>query len=267
MQIYFINLASRPERRAFMEGQFERLGLKAERIEAVTPDDLTDLHRSLYCNPNRRWSMTESRFCCNLSHLKAWDALIGSGKGRALVLEDDAILSDSLPRFLDALSAAGSLPSVIRIEKSWQRSRYYGPVEAWVLPDVGLRKCVSHDVGSAGYIMTLDAAKWLRLEPSFNRQLVDGFLFAPFSRVGRRLNVLQTDPALCMQLGGADRKIGASSINGPEDAAHKAARKKNPYIKFSRHLEIWITQDLPRGVLGLIARIRHSARLIEIQFR
>ena len=35
--LYYVNLASRPDRREFMDAQFARVGLAATRIEAVTP--------------------------------------------------------------------------------------------------------------------------------------------------------------------------------------------------------------------------------------
>ena len=42
MDIYYINLARRTDRRDFMEAQFQKLGLAATRIEAVTPADISE---------------------------------------------------------------------------------------------------------------------------------------------------------------------------------------------------------------------------------
>ena len=46
MKAYYINLARRTDRRASMDAQLARLGIDAERIEAVTPADISvgDLH-------------------------------------------------------------------------------------------------------------------------------------------------------------------------------------------------------------------------------
>ncbi|WP_425430654.1 glycosyltransferase family 25 protein [Devosia naphthalenivorans] len=35
LPIYYINLASRPDRREYMDGQLAKLGLRGQRIEAV----------------------------------------------------------------------------------------------------------------------------------------------------------------------------------------------------------------------------------------
>jgi hypothetical protein len=58
--VYYINLGARPDRRAFIEDQLAVLGLTGERIEAVSRADLTPEQKQAYCNPRRRWSMTEA---------------------------------------------------------------------------------------------------------------------------------------------------------------------------------------------------------------
>src|SRR5207249_2273941 len=99
LPVFYINVASRLDRRRFMEAQFASLGLSAERIEAATPSEISEPDRRAWCDPSRATWMTEGEFACNLSHLRAWALILERGLTHALILEDDAVLSASLPRF------------------------------------------------------------------------------------------------------------------------------------------------------------------------
>ncbi|MDR3472461.1 MAG: glycosyltransferase family 25 protein [Devosia sp.] len=80
MQIYYINLASQPERRRALEQQLAALGLTATRVEAVTPADISPEDRRRYCDPKRHFWLTEAELACNLSHIAA---LQRSGRSRS----------------------------------------------------------------------------------------------------------------------------------------------------------------------------------------
>jgi len=246
MHIYYINLDARPDRRQFMEEQFARLGLDAERIVARTPAEITEAQRDAYCNPARRWSMTEGQYACNLSHIKAWQTLLASGGHRALILEDDAHLSQSLPRFLAAVDAQAIDIPLIRIESWPTEPRRYREPDVTVLPDVTLRRCLSHEAGAAGYILTRAGAMRLAGEPAMNRLLVDSVLFSPFGPA-RDLATRQTDPALCVQLRREDSALpeaaGSLGAGLPE---HRAERRRHPLTKFARQVEGWLTYDTLR---------------------
>jgi GR25 family glycosyltransferase involved in LPS biosynthesis len=208
-----------------------------------------------------------SRYCCNLSHIAAWRRLIESGQERALILEDDVVLSRSLPAFLAAISTRRLAISVIRIEQFGDRSNHFLRADMPVLPGFCLRQALSHDIGAAGYIIDRNAATWLMGEPSLHTALIDDFLFTPFSRVGRRLDVRYADPALCMQVDTSNPQVGHSSLNGPEDAVHKRARKQYRLVKFSRHLEVWFARDIPQAMREAFARRAHRAVRLRLTFK
>jgi hypothetical protein len=52
LRAYYINLANRPERRASMVARLAALGIESERVEALTPADVTNAQRARYCNPS-----------------------------------------------------------------------------------------------------------------------------------------------------------------------------------------------------------------------
>ncbi len=49
--VYYINVASRVDRRQFMEEQFARLGIAAERVDAVTPLEVSDARMAAHQHP------------------------------------------------------------------------------------------------------------------------------------------------------------------------------------------------------------------------
>src|SRR5690349_706446 len=103
--IYYINLRDRTDRRAFMQGQFAKLGLDAVRVDAVSIASLTSEQLTLYCDESSSHYLRPPAAACTLSHVKCWEAFLaipGSPQW-ALILEDDAVLSGALPAFLDDL--------------------------------------------------------------------------------------------------------------------------------------------------------------------
>lgn len=255
--IFYINLAARPDRRAFMESQFQKLGLEAQRIEAVTPAELTAEQRDAYCNPARLYSMTERQYCCNLSHAQAWRALLESGVSTGLILEDDVILSSSLPRFLSALPIENLRFDIIRIETWPADPKRYRAADCWILPDIGLRECLSWDAGAAGYLAANEAAARLIDEPDLNVLLVDTLLFNPFGKVGRSLSVRHVDPGLCIQLMRLDANAPLSSsdlVDGVSE--HRRVRNRRSLYRLARRLRGWTSYDLPK----LLARLHQIGR-------
>ena len=55
MRVFFVNLARRPERRAFMERQFDALGLCAERVDAVDGRSMPPEEREKSVSRFRWW--------------------------------------------------------------------------------------------------------------------------------------------------------------------------------------------------------------------
>jgi glycosyl transferase family 25 len=247
MDIYCINLASRPDRWSWMQEQFSTLGLVAIRVEATTPSQLTTAQRDAYCNPARRRSLNEPLYCCGLSHRKVWQAIVDSGAPFALVLEDDAILSASLPRLLAAVDRERPEFSLVRLEVFQRKPLRFGRLEPWLLPDIGLRRSFSRDAGTAGYLISRQAALFLLDQPSFHTTQIDAFIFNPHSRVGRQLGVRYTDPALCIQLeiANANRPERATDISNTA-GAHRQKQRRYAHQRIARQIVRWLTYDLSR---------------------
>jgi glycosyl transferase family 25 len=245
LPIFYINVAARLDRRRLMDAQFTRLGISAERIEAATPLEITEQDRDAYCNPQHLDWMTEAEFACNLSHMRVWATFTNRGHDRALVLEDDAILSASLPRFLEAIETQGVDLPLIRLETINLETRVLPP-DHQVLPDIVLRRAITRDSGACGYIISRDLARLLLDRREMKTTLVDGVLFNPFIAIAKQIDVHYVDPALAIQL---DRFEKTASQLGHSDLKQfRVARyrqwSKRPLMKLLLKIKSWIDYDL-----------------------
>lgn len=110
--IYYINLARETARRELMEGAFARLGVPAERIDAVFWKELPPEQQQALYSPalNARQfhlPLIAGEMGCYASHIQAWRRLLASQATCAVVLEDDVQLHDT---FVEAVRDIAALP-------------------------------------------------------------------------------------------------------------------------------------------------------------
>jgi GR25 family glycosyltransferase involved in LPS biosynthesis len=245
--VYYINLASRPDRRAFMERQFTELGILAERIEAVrmdeVPRDLLEWHKTTHS----LWRMTEGDLACGFSHQRCWERLLESGAPAALILEDDAQLTTPVLDFLDPELARRLGADLLKLET------FHSPVKLGSLSQhVGtteLRELCSSQMGGAAYILTRDAAQRSLASALRNQMGIDRFLFGRGGYHLLRSRVLQAIPSPCIQID----KLDAASRLGESNIATTRTREPNRPAR-----------DLG-AVLGL--QLDHVGRLIQLARR
>lgn len=244
--IYYINLASRPDRRDFMEEQFARLGLSATRIEAVTSADIGADDLARYCDSAKPIYRRPNQLACTMSHEKAWRAMLAAGQKRAVVMEDDALLSASLPGFLADLDDVTF--DLLRFERSSRRIRLLPAVKV-VGPAIALRPFRSTLSGRSGYMIGERAARKLLEDRDAHaiagdRALYDGMKHKDLVR-------LHTDPALCIQFhnvsaDGRAGGIGRSDLNATKH--RHLFRQRHPV----RHFLTRTVPGLGGGVLNAL---------------
>ncbi|MCY1126048.1 glycosyltransferase family 25 protein [Frigidibacter sp. RF13] len=96
-----INLTSASDRRAFQEQQLNRLSIPFVVLPATTAADIVPSELSRFRNAWAR-PLRATEIACTLSHRRAWAEVVAGGRPR-LILEDDAVLSPSLPALLAEL--------------------------------------------------------------------------------------------------------------------------------------------------------------------
>ena len=238
MRIYYINLDRRPDRRAFMEQQFARLGLAAERVPSVTPAEISNELKDRYCNAARLTWQTPSELACSLSHLKALDALLASDEELALVLEDDTILSPVLADFLRSYEREAR-EDVLRIESSPAQQVLCLPGDRQI-EGVSIGRYFNRVWGAGAYIVNRRAARALTTRGRLLTRPADRVVSDSSQVKAHGLSMRQADPGLCIQaifvdgiatsVAGSDL-MPARSRRRDEEARYPAARWARIYLE------------------------------------
>ncbi|MDF9827085.1 glycosyl transferase family 25 [Ereboglobus sp. PH5-5] len=103
MRIFVVNLPHRTDKRAEILAQGEKYNLPLEIFDAVNGNAIPDeeIKKIVYDYP--ACYMTKGVIGCSLSHLKIYKKMCDENIDLALVLEDDALLTDDLPLILGEL--------------------------------------------------------------------------------------------------------------------------------------------------------------------
>jgi len=246
--IFWINLDCRGDRRAFMETQFSKLGLEAERIAALTPDALDAETRAM--SP----ALAASEICVTASHRLAWRRLLELKLPHALVLEDDAYLSSALPGFLAAVPSILAEVDLVRIETGRRRVRV-GPPTHRLDCGVTLHPAHSDQWGTAGYLITGRCARRLFAEPRLFAAPLDRALFDPSQAVLAANDWRQCAPGLCIQGDQLDR----SSENALWHSDVTTQRRQRRVGDQHRKRKTWRLK-LVREAGRVLRQGRHSLR-------
>ncbi|MET3660312.1 glycosyltransferase family 25 protein [Aquamicrobium ahrensii] len=184
MRIFCVNLDRSTERWASIERQASNLGLEIERFSAVDGSAMKSL-------PD--FPIATGAIGCFLSHHKIWKLISDGQDEYALILEDDALLSASLPDFLRNISWIPKDADLVHLGGSDPRCRIAGLSR----PAIGRKiyKCIGC-TGTEGYIISKRCAGILHCEMiSIDREF-DQVLF----NGGRPdLKTYKIFPALCTQ--------------------------------------------------------------------
>lgn len=197
--VFYINLASRADRRLFMEEQFERLGIDAERIEAVRAADVEDAAMVPHLDNDNPWALSRVEVACGLSHAMAWQRLLDEGHPSALILEDDVVLGDALPAFLVPSATAALGADLIKLETFNEQIRV-GRTAALIAGRFAVRTLLASHMGAGAYIISADMARRALADPAFRQMSVDRYLFCRGGPIVPSASVYQVDPAPTVQL-------------------------------------------------------------------
>ncbi len=188
MKAIVINLASETERMAFQRDQLAGLGLSFERLEAVTPDQLSPPSNDPYWSGWER-PLRTTEMAAFASHRAAWKRVAASDAPH-LIMEDDAVLMPGTPAMLDRI---GDAPDVefVTLETRGRRKR----IARVPHPTLQIRRLWQDRTGAAAYVIWPSAAWKLQRRVNAAPGLADAVLCAAYE-----LNAWQAVPALACQL-------------------------------------------------------------------
>jgi glycosyl transferase family 25 len=241
LRIFYINLDRRADRRAYMEAQFDALGLSAERLRATTPDEIVaaDLVPLTLADARRRLAPTE--IATSVSHQRAWRRMIDCGETHALVLEDDCELSPRLPAFVAEFDRQGGFDGVVRIETRL-RGHILARRAARNVLGIGLHHPFTWEWGAAAYVISADEARRILASEQRFELPVDDMLLSPVSRLRDPRRILQTVPALAFvpengrELGNQPAAVRVSDMETERRSRFQEERPKAPVRRFAREV-------------------------------
>ena len=245
--VFYINLASRPDRREFMEAQFARLGVTAERVEAVSIDDVPQHLIEAQLAPGRPWRIMPGDLACGLSHQRIWTSIVERGLECALVLEDDALLAPTLIDFLSPGLLQHAAADIVRLE-TWASRAILGTRPVQVGTSV-VRELASAQFGSAAYIIGRDAAAASLATAARDDMAVDRFLFRRGGFHLLRSRVYQAVPGAAVQL----FRSGTQNMASRSDLeAVRPSTTSNDKVSLARSFQLKLDHAI--RVVGLVLR-------------
>lgn len=153
MKKFIINLKHRTDKKKFMQDQIQNLKItNYEFVDAINGNDLldTELMKTVFNYPD--CALTKTEIGCAMSHLSIYKKMIECNTDLALILEDDAVLSDNINLVLGKISVSKKpeiyLLSEVKkfLRKPLKHSCFHQVINAY---------------GAHGYVINLPAAKSL----------------------------------------------------------------------------------------------------------
>lgn len=192
MNILVINLPNAVKRRTFQEEQLLSLGLDYQILNALSVDDIdNETYKKHYSDWQRPLHKTE--VACYYSHRLAWNKIIKSNQP-ALILEDDALLSQCVPELLPFLKKKTGI-DLINLENR-SRKKFVSKTAESITCNSQLLKLYLDRTGAAGYILWPSGAKKLiQCEEEKGIALADAHIVACHN-----INAYQVEPAPIIQL-------------------------------------------------------------------
>jgi glycosyl transferase family 25 len=247
MQIYYLNLDHRTDRRTFIERELRLCGLEGERVAAVEPADLDPKLLEAQSRRPSGQALAATELACTMSHRKAWQRMLDRGLPHSLILEDDVRLSHLLPRFLADVPEALGPRNIVRIEtrlirgKTGRTARRIGEIE--------LRPLLSAQWGTAGYIITADCARRILDHPGFFDMAMDHLFFDPAGPLFAEVDTLQCFPALCI--------TGALLASGKPEVLWKSDIEPERRERFDSAKEAY-----PNRIRKLLREVKRLRRIV-----
>lgn len=246
-----------------MQAALASAGIEAQFVPAVDLHETSEAELLRQCKSFGPWgAFAPGNMACTLSHARVWERFLDSGADAALVFEDDVFISAELRLWLEDLSWWPEGCGLVNIE-FWRSDslRVLLGTDGTQHLDRELAPMLSRNPGSAGYLVTRDAAEQLLAARPFDMS-IDQLLFNPLvSRLAVTLNPYQLAPALVVQ-----------GNTPPEEGSFlgHATRRADPALRWrqKRLRGMAELRALPRYLLRLIsgrarlARVTYSDRAI-----
>ena len=174
-----------------MSMQLEDLGIDFEKIDAFTPETLGKNSEKYAWNTWER-PLKDTEKACFLSHVEAWQ-IVAEGVGPALILEDDALLSQNTFGVLKALDDLEGIDHVSLEVRN--RKKIVSTCSEDLIGKHRLFRLLQDRSGAAAYVLWPTGAQKLLNQTKMRVALADAMLCSTYE-----LNSYQVEPACAVQL-------------------------------------------------------------------
>jgi glycosyl transferase family 25 len=181
MDIFVINLASSKDRLESITAELAAAHLNFTRISAIdgsslSPSELNTHYQSNLNKRTYRRPLSLGEIGCYLSHRNCWQQVVDNKLAMALILEDDAALSDQLPAVLSTIEQLPIKWDIIKLCDPQKLTKH----SSTVLLDNKTRLCQYKKIPSraTGYVVSQNGAlKLLKARNVFGRPVDDDIQF------------------------------------------------------------------------------------------
>lgn len=212
LPVILINRADAVDRLAFQDAQLSKMGITYLRLEAFVPETLPESLGSSYWKKWRR-PLRDEECAQFLSHAVAWE-WVGEN-GPALIIEDDAVLTYTLPEILVNLENIVGMDH-LSLEVRGRR-KLVGKSVTPIGHGIGGHRLYLDRLGSAAYVLWPKGAKHLMERAQKGATSTDGI-----AQWSRKIRSFQADPACAVQLDIA-KQYG---LNPPSHLLRDASRSE-----------------------------------------
>jgi glycosyl transferase family 25 len=218
MHVYVINLLRRPDRRAFMQQQADRLGLQFIYIDAVDARTEAPEFAEVKVRSGLSGRLSRGDLACTLSHRKFWRLFLETGEPYAVVLEDDAILADDSAEFFAEVGWIPPDAEVVKLERYGRLRPMFMDRERLPARTRRVGRFYGKCAGTAGYIVSVAGARRLLAATGSVDDPIDQMMFNPGrSRLFAELAPYALEPAICEQ----EQVVVPSDIRGKRQSSRR----------------------------------------------
>jgi glycosyl transferase family 25 len=182
-----------------MTGEFARIGLAFERIEAIDAAARPDLaEMPLRAKRRSKMRLADTEIACLLSHKACWETIAAGDDSHVAVFEDDLVFAAMAGALLADTGWIPADADIIKLETVFRKT-VIGRKRLAAGHGFFLSRLHEMHMGTGGYIISRQAARDL---VEGTREIgipVDHVMFNPILPTSSSKTIYQLAPALCLQ--------------------------------------------------------------------
>ncbi|MDO6643671.1 glycosyltransferase family 25 protein [Acinetobacter guillouiae] len=200
MKKIVISLSTALERRQHILSEFGKKNVAFDFFDALTPEPAAIFAQALDLNIDEQ-ALTKGEVACFMSHAYLWKQMVDDNTPYMAIFEDDIYLGEDVNEFLSDSQWIDPSWHLIKLEEFTHRTALGKKVKFFNdFNDRAIFQLKSKNLGTAGYILSLDGAKTLLgYIQTLDKLIALDHLMFECVITENIFSVYQMKPALCIQ--------------------------------------------------------------------